>query len=89
MPQNAASELDQHCLRMFLNWVYVLKNVDDTKISINETKLAYYLDLCFEMKVTTKQQTTKFPSANFQKILSPSYNILRIQRQEGKQCRSS
>ena len=38
--------------------------------------------------LTTKKQTTKFSSANFQKKLSPSYSILRIQRQEGKQCRS-
>ena len=37
---------------------------------------------------TTKKQTTKFSSANFQKILSPSVIILRIQRQVGKQCRS-
>ena len=38
--------------------------------------------------LTTEKQTTKFSSANFQKILSPSYIILRIQRLEGKQCRS-
>ena len=38
--------------------------------------------------LTTKKQTTKFSSANFQKMLSPSYVILRIQRLEGKQCRS-
>ena len=33
-----------------------------------------------------KKQTTKFSSAIFQKMLSPSYIILRIQRLEGKQC---
>ena len=38
--------------------------------------------------LTTKKQTTKFSSANFQKMLSPSYIILRIQSLEGKQCRS-
>ena len=38
--------------------------------------------------LTTEKQTTKFSSANFQKMLSPSYIILRIQRLEGKQCRS-
>ena len=38
--------------------------------------------------LTTKKQTTKFSSANFQKMLSLSYIILRIQRLEGKQCRS-
>ena len=37
---------------------------------------------------TTKKQMTKFSSANFQKILRPSYIILRIQRLEGKQGRS-
>ena len=38
--------------------------------------------------LTTKKQKTKFMSANFPKILSPSYTILRIQRLEGKQGRS-
>ena len=36
---------------------------------------------------TTKKQTTKYSSANFQKKLSLSYIILRIQRLNGKQCR--
>ena len=38
--------------------------------------------------LTTEKQTTKFSSAIFQKMLSPSCIILRIQRLEGKQCRS-
>ena len=38
--------------------------------------------------LTTEKQTTKVSSANFQKNLNPSYTILRIQRLEGKQCRS-
>ena len=38
--------------------------------------------------LTIKKQRTKFSSANFQKMLSSSYIILRIQRQEGKLCRS-
>ena len=38
--------------------------------------------------LTTEKQTTKFSSANFQKMLSPSYIILRIQNLGGKQCRS-
>ena len=38
--------------------------------------------------LTTKKQKTKFWSANFQKMLSSSYDTLRIQRLEGKQCRS-
>ena len=37
---------------------------------------------------TTKKQGTNFLSANFQKMLSPSYMILRIQRLQGKQCGS-
>ena len=32
--------------------------------------------------LSTKKQTTKFSSANFQKMLSPSYIILKIQRLE-------
>ena len=39
--------------------------------------------------LTTEKQTTKFSSASFQKMFSPSNIILRIQRIEGKQCRSS
>ena len=38
--------------------------------------------------LTTEKQMTKFSSANFYKMVSPSYIILRIQRLEGKQCRS-
>ena len=34
--------------------------------------------------LTTVKQTTKFSSANFQKMLSPSYIIQRIQTLEGK-----
>ena len=57
------------------------------------------MHLCWNLKVssilhelslnslTTEKQTTKFPSANFQKMLSPSYIILIIQRLEDKQCR--
>ena len=40
------------------------------------------------ISLTTKQQTTKFWSANFPKKLSPCYIIVRIQRLEVKQCRS-
>ena len=38
--------------------------------------------------LTTEKQTIKFSSANFLKILSLSYIILRSQRLEGKKCRS-
>ena len=34
--------------------------------------------------LTTEKQTIKFSSANFQKMLSPSYIILRTQRLQGK-----
>ena len=37
---------------------------------------------------TTEKQMTKCLSANFQKMSSPSYIILRLQRLEGKQHRS-
>ena len=40
------------------------------------------------LQYTTKEQTKKFSSANFQKMLGPSYIILRIQTLEGKRCRS-
>ena len=38
--------------------------------------------------LTTNKQKTKFSAANFQKMLSPSYIIFRIQSLEGKQCRA-
>ena len=38
--------------------------------------------------LTTKKQTTKFSSANFQKMLCLGNIILRTQGLEGKQCRS-
>ena len=45
-----------------------------------ELKVRYYL---LNNSSTTKKQMAKFSSANFQKKLSPSYIILRIQRLEG------
>ena len=39
---------------------------------------------CCVNPLTTKKQTTKFSSANFQKMLSPNYIILRIQRRGGQ-----
>ena len=50
-------------------------------------KVSYY-KAADSNSFTTKKQTTKFSSANFQKMLSPSYIILRIKKLEGKQCRS-
>ena len=38
--------------------------------------------------LTNEKQTIKFSSANFQKMSSPSYVLLRIQKVGGKQCRS-
>ena len=34
--------------------------------------------------LSAKKQTTKFTSANFQKLLCPSYMISKIHKQEGK-----
>ena len=42
----------------------------------------------YSNSLITKKQTKKFSSADFQKLLSPSYIILRIQRLEGRKCRS-
>ena len=38
--------------------------------------------------IIPKSRRQKFPSANFQTMSSPSDIILRIQRLEGKECRS-
>ena len=62
----------------------------------NNTEIMWYGYWCnitlhwypFVNSLTTKQQTTKFSSANFQEMWGPCYIILRIQRLEGKQCRS-
>ena len=55
---------------------------------IGAIKLTFYVSSLVN-SLTTKKQATKFSSANFQKMLSPSYIILRIQIPiEGKQCRS-
>ena len=64
------------------------------KICLVETVLMMGHKICFYGEIwliipkpsTTRKQTTKFSSANFQKMLSPRYIILRIQRLEGKQC---
>ena len=46
------------------------------------------IPLTTKKKKKTDKQMTKFSPANFQKMLSPSYIILRIQRLEDQQCRS-
>ena len=47
------------------------------------------LRLCsYFNSLSTKKQRIKFLFANFQKMLSPSYILLRNQILEGKQCRS-
>ena len=50
----------------------------------------YGIVSCFVLfnSLTTRKQMKKFLSANFQKMLSPSYIVLSIQSLEGKQCRS-
>ena len=53
------------------------------------SKMAFpQLSLFNSLTTCTQNQLAKFSSANFQKMLSPSYIILRIQRLDGKQCRS-
>ena len=61
-------------MKLYLGLLIVYKLLDSLLVLINS--------------LTTEKQTTKFSSANFQKNLSPSYIILRIQRLEGKQHRS-
>ena len=48
----------------------------------------HFKDPRFLNFLTTKEQTTKVLSANFQKMLSLNYITLRINRLESKQCRS-
>ena len=43
---------------------------------------------CCINSLTSEKQTRNVSSANFKKMISSSYIILRIQRLEGKQCRS-
>ena len=67
----------------------------------NVIKTQFYLELLSLQNIThpwrsidllnfliTKKQMTKFSSANFQKMLSPSYIILKNQRLDSKQCES-
>ena len=83
---------------------YPLKNFQSLQISINFHLLKSGACLKWTLKrgsqwprsqlqfctnsLTTKKQTTKFSSANFQKMLSPSYTILRTETLRGQQCRS-
>ena len=69
------------------------KNNNKKKINKYEKKkkmasLPQDFRFCLFDSLTTKKQTTKFSSAHFQKLLSPGYITLRIQRLESKQCRS-
>ena len=59
------------------------KKTITTALNFKGLYLFARLRLCLN-SLTTKKQTTKFSSANFQKMFSPSYIILRAQRLEGK-----
>ena len=72
-----------------------IKNVFDGALAIVDGMLmliyflhssynAFVVDSRYLNSLTSKKQTTKFLSTNFQKMLSPSYIILRNQRLEGK-----
>ena len=58
-----------------------------TLLNMPQTTSNLHSHIIIFNSLTTEKQTTKFLSANFQKILNPSYIILRIQRLESKQCR--
>ena len=72
---------------MSVHLFYILLE-GSSDLSLNENKNLFNLVFDFINSLTIKKHTTKFSSANFQIMLSPSYIILRIQRLEGKQCRS-
>ena len=90
MPEDTADDFWQ-TLKSFLIIYQVL-----FQHYISKHKIIYHLvpiqgiklQLYIVNSLTTEKQTTKFSSANFQKMLSPSYIILRIQRLGGKQCES-
>ena len=78
-----------HNIMSHLIWNYI--------VSLSRLDLACLLTQClsFQKNVhfltiqkSAKKQMTKFTSANFQKMLSLSHIILKIQRLEGKQCSS-
>ena len=76
-----------------MKWVINDKRRTNNAIRQVHGYITHYIQIVFLSAVkehnslTTEKQTTKFSSANFQKMLRPSYIILRIQRLEGKQCR--
>ena len=57
-------------------------------VAFSESVCIHYASYSNIDSLTTKEYMTKFSSANFQKMLSPSYIILKIQRLEVKQYRS-
>ena len=70
------------------SWEFTLIILGYLQSSIFHLENKWFLGVPIFNSCTIKKQTTKFSSANFQKLLRPSYIMLRIQRQEGKQCRS-
>ena len=55
-------------------------NVYQCSLGVTAVLARSSCSIFFLNSFTTKKQMTKFSSANFQKMLSPSYIILRIQR---------
>ena len=80
------------CIRKTVPFFRVYKHIScyyyTAKFNFVKTILVSCALIYILFLYTTKKQTTKFLSAYFKKILSPSYIIFRIQRLEGKQCRS-
>ena len=92
-PVNETLNFQTYCMQKL--WHYLPKTVRSfcsTNTPINFSALSITaINVVSNVKFnafTTKKQTTKFSSANFQKMWSPSYITLRIQRLEGNQCRS-
>ena len=94
------AEISEHSSilnHFFFLYILPQKSSSFPSVAISSTLVIYPKNILYRdsfditnsfNSLTTEKQTTTFSSANFQKMLSPSYIILRIQRLEGKQCRS-
>ena len=80
---------DLRCFQIQLFSSLVLKRVKYFDLQPGNSGLAALkIAILMLNSLTTKKKSTKFLSAVFKKMISPSYIILRTQRLEGKQCRS-
>ena len=78
-----------HCIRTIKtahNWLVTCWHIFKMSPRPFDQTMVFYQSRLFEF-FNYQKQTTKFSSANFKKMLSPSVIILRIQRLEEKQCR--